>query len=131
MVDGAGCGQADAGVPGHAPADAQGQGRDAFETAAADVVQRDRGQAHAHVDPAEGDPGLAANDADALAKAAHRFKSGSANLGALKLADYCRELESLGRGGSTSGAEELVTQIDQEYGRVAMALQDELETAAQ
>ena len=62
-------------------------------------------------------------DAEKLKAAAHSFKSSSANLGALKLADACLELETLGRAGSTKGALPLLMQVEKEYRMVREALQ--------
>jgi two-component system, sensor histidine kinase and response regulator len=62
-------------------------------------------------------------DAERLKAAAHSFKSSSANLGALKLADVCMELETLGRAGSTEGALPLLVQVEEEYRMVREALQ--------
>jgi two-component system, sensor histidine kinase and response regulator len=62
-------------------------------------------------------------DAEKLKAAAHSFKSSSANLGALKLADVCLELETLGRAGSTEGALPLLMQVEEEYRMVREALQ--------
>ena len=62
-------------------------------------------------------------DAEKLKAAAHSFKSSSANLGALKLADVCLELETLGRAGSTEGALPLLMQVEKEYRMVREALQ--------
>ena len=62
-------------------------------------------------------------DAPKLKAAAHRIKSSSANLGAMKLADACRELEMLGRAGSTEGALPLLVQVEEEYKLVREALQ--------
>jgi two-component system, sensor histidine kinase and response regulator len=62
-------------------------------------------------------------DADKLKAAAHSFKSSSANLGALRLAGVCLELETLGRAGSTQGALPLLMQVEEEYRMVREALQ--------
>jgi len=61
-------------------------------------------------------------DAEKLKVAAHSFKSSSANLGALRLADVCTELEALGRGGTTQGALSLLLQVEEEYRLVRDAL---------
>jgi signal transduction histidine kinase/CheY-like chemotaxis protein len=61
-------------------------------------------------------------DAEKLKAAAHSFKSSSANLGAVRLAGVCLELESLGRAGSTKGAGELLVQVEEEYRLVRDAL---------
>ena len=61
-------------------------------------------------------------DAEKLKAAAHSFKSSSANLGALRLAGVCMELETLGRAGSTEGALPLLMQVEEEYRLVRDAL---------
>jgi two-component system, sensor histidine kinase and response regulator len=63
------------------------------------------------------------NDPGKLKAAAHSFKSSSANLGAVKLAAVCRELEALGRQGSTEGALPLLMRVEEEYRVVREALQ--------
>jgi two-component system sensor histidine kinase/response regulator len=62
-------------------------------------------------------------DAEKLKAAAHSFKSSSANLGAMRLAGVCLELETLGRAGSTEGALPLLIQAEEEYRMVRDALQ--------
>lgn len=62
-------------------------------------------------------------DAEKLKAAAHSFKSSSANLGAMRLADVCKELEALGRQGSTEGALPLLVRVEEEYRVVREALQ--------
>jgi two-component system, sensor histidine kinase and response regulator len=62
-------------------------------------------------------------DAEKLKAAAHSFKSSSANLGAMRLAGVCLELETLGRAGSTEGALPLLLQVEEEYRMVRDALQ--------
>ena len=62
-------------------------------------------------------------DPEKLKAAAHSFKSSSANLGALRLAGVCLELETLGRAGSTKGALPLLMQVEEEYRVVREALQ--------
>ncbi len=64
------------------------------------------------------------NDPSAMAKAAHRLKSGSANLGAVDLAEMCKELEAMGRQGSTQGAATVCASIENEFPRVAEALKE-------
>jgi signal transduction histidine kinase/CheY-like chemotaxis protein/HPt (histidine-containing phosphotransfer) domain-containing protein len=61
-------------------------------------------------------------DAEKLKAAAHSFKSSSANLGAMRLAGVCLELETLGRAGSTEGALPLLMQAEEEYRMVREAL---------
>ena len=64
-------------------------------------------------------------DADAMYKAAHKFKSSSANLGADRLAKLCKELETQGRAGSTDGAGRLLAEISSEYELAQVALTEE------
>jgi PAS domain S-box-containing protein len=61
-------------------------------------------------------------DPQTLSKAAHSLKSSSANVGALKLASLCKELEMLGRSNSTDNAQDIVNQMDIEYQRVIVSL---------
>jgi signal transduction histidine kinase/DNA-binding response OmpR family regulator/HPt (histidine-containing phosphotransfer) domain-containing protein len=69
----------------------------------------------------------AAHDADALRKAAHGVKSSSANVGAERLSRLCRDLEMLGREGTTDGAAALLAQVAGEFERVAASLKAQLE----
>jgi signal transduction histidine kinase/DNA-binding response OmpR family regulator len=57
-----------------------------------------------------------------LARAAHKLKSSSAQLGALRLASLCKELEALGRSGATAGAAEIVARLGAELEQVQEAL---------
>jgi signal transduction histidine kinase/DNA-binding response OmpR family regulator/HPt (histidine-containing phosphotransfer) domain-containing protein len=68
--------------------------------------------------------GMSRADSAAVARAAHAFKSGNANLGATQLVEMCTRLERHCRAGYTSGAEKLVAQIEVEYGHVANELGD-------
>jgi two-component system sensor histidine kinase/response regulator len=61
---------------------------------------------------------------------AHRMKSGSANLGANRMAGLCRELEQLGRSGATGAAMPLLQQAEAEFRRVVVALQAECRRGA-
>ena len=58
---------------------------------------------------------IAGADAEALRKVAHSLKSGSANVGADSLAQLCKEMEKLGRAGSTEGAAPLLLQMQQAF----------------
>jgi HPt (histidine-containing phosphotransfer) domain-containing protein len=68
---------------------------------------------------------VALNQPDVMYKAAHKFKSSSANLGAERLAELCKELEALGRAGSTNGAERLLDEISSMYELTQAALTEE------
>jgi HPt (histidine-containing phosphotransfer) domain-containing protein len=66
------------------------------------------------------------NDATWLARTAHTLKSTSATLGAITLAQMCKELEAIGIDGNTSEAVALkVQQLAEEYEQVKVALQAE------
>ena len=65
---------------------------------------------------------LARDDSQAARRAAHSFKSSSGNLGALRLATFCKELEASGRSGNLACAGTLLADIEAEYQRVSEAL---------
>ncbi|MFZ2266472.1 MAG: response regulator [Azonexus sp.] len=62
-------------------------------------------------------------DTEALARAAHSLRSGSAILGARKLAGLCAEIERLARAGELQGIEQRIDGIQNEYGALQMALE--------
>jgi PAS domain S-box-containing protein len=62
-------------------------------------------------------------DAQELRRAAHTLKANGQVLGAARLAALCQELEAAARARSLADAPQLVAQIDEEYVRVAEALQ--------
>ncbi len=61
-------------------------------------------------------------DAAAMQGAAHSLKSTSGNLGATMLVELCRELEAMGRAGTTDNAILLLPLLEEEYKRVCEAL---------
>ena len=65
---------------------------------------------------------VARGDRVTMGRAAHAFRSASANLGAAALTELCRRMESLGRAGSTNGAGGLLAEIETEYAQVAAEL---------
>jgi len=65
-------------------------------------------------------------DAAALSMAAHSMKSSSANLGALNLANLCKELEMKGRENNIDGIQTIVSCVEMEYTRVRTALEKEM-----
>lgn len=65
-------------------------------------------------------------DPVALAKAAHRLKSSSAQLGALAMAAHCKELESLGRLARLDGAARLVAQLTDAHQSACATMTSEL-----
>ena len=66
---------------------------------------------------------LETNDAESLRSNAHALRSLSVTIGAVSLARICTELETIGRSGTTSGASNLVKELDREYQKVETALQ--------
>ena len=65
---------------------------------------------------------IAAGDNGALQRAAHTLKSSSAALGALQLAELCKEMEAQARAGRVVDAEQWINRIESEYARVRAAL---------
>jgi HPt (histidine-containing phosphotransfer) domain-containing protein len=68
---------------------------------------------------------LSQGDRESVRRAAHRFKSGSANLGARDLADLCQALEDQAAKGDWVKDPDCFARIEAEYRRVAAALQRE------
>ena len=62
------------------------------------------------------------SDMEGLFKKAHYLKSSSANLGAVKLAEQCKTLESFGRNNSAIEDATLLTQLESELNAVSVAL---------
>ncbi|WP_338920058.1 Hpt domain-containing protein [Pseudomonas silesiensis] len=59
-----------------------------------------------------------ADDALELMNAAHSFKGSSSNMGAVRLAALCHELEQRAKNKNLSGVEKLVGEIDGEFALV-------------
>jgi PAS domain S-box-containing protein len=68
-----------------------------------------------HAAVAEGDP-------HTVERSAHTVKGASANIGAMRLADLCRELESLGRVGALGEAPAILDRVETEFDKVRHAL---------
>ncbi len=66
------------------------------------------------------------SDAENVRQHAHRFKSGSANLGATGLAELCKQLEYKGRENDLADGEALLSRIESEFRAVAVLLNEEL-----
>lgn len=62
--------------------------------------------------------GASAFDLQELSMMAHSFKGSSSNMGAIRLADLCRELEERSRRDDSAGLDELLAALDHEYGTV-------------
>lgn len=59
--------------------------------------------------------GINKQDFEAVRKAAHALKSGSANLGALKVSDWCKALEKMGRDNNLETARDALAQLETEF----------------
>lgn len=68
----------------------------------------------------------AEGDAAALRMAAHTLKSSSANVGAMKLHDLCKDLEDRARDQQIEGASERIGQVEQEFSAARTVLEREL-----
>lgn len=66
-------------------------------------------------------------NAEVLRRSAHSLRSSSASLGATSLSQLSKELEYIGRGGNTEGADVIFSQAKAEYERVEAALRSELQ----
>jgi PAS domain S-box-containing protein len=66
---------------------------------------------------------LAAGDAETFRRAAHTLKSSSATLGAMTLSDLAKDLEMMGKAGTLEGAASRIAQVETEYARVRVALE--------
>jgi HPt (histidine-containing phosphotransfer) domain-containing protein len=66
-------------------------------------------------------------DATAVHRTAHNLKSSSANVGAMSLSAFCRELEGLGRANTLTDATAVLDNLVSEYARVEAALTEELQ----
>ncbi|MEA2518640.1 MAG: two-component system, sensor histidine kinase and response regulator [Chloroflexota bacterium] len=64
----------------------------------------------------------AGGDLDALTRAAHSLKSGSMNVGAIRLGELCRSLEEAGRSGTVDEPARLVAVIAAAFDDAATAL---------
>ena len=62
------------------------------------------------------------NDAEGMARSAHSLKSSSGNMGAMALAELCKDMEVNGRRQMTDHAVDDYNQIIAEYQRVQSAL---------
>ncbi|MDZ8183862.1 MAG: PAS domain S-box protein [Nostoc sp. ChiSLP02] len=69
---------------------------------------------------------IVTEDIQTLWKAAHQLKSSSACVGAIALAQLCKQLEAQGRSNNFQGSLEIISQLHQEYEYVKTALQKEL-----
>jgi CheY-like chemotaxis protein/HPt (histidine-containing phosphotransfer) domain-containing protein len=73
---------------------------------------------------------IAGQDPAVLRRAAHSLKSASANVGALTLAQMCKQMEHLGRAEQIDGASGILTDMEQEFHAVRRSLHVILEKEA-
>jgi CheY-like chemotaxis protein/HPt (histidine-containing phosphotransfer) domain-containing protein len=69
-------------------------------------------------------------EAKLVNEAAHSLKSRSAALGAVSLADLCKQLERLGRTGDLTEAPGLIKQLESEFAEACAVFSDELQKRA-
>ena len=67
------------------------------------------------------------DDADGVARAAHELKSASFNVAAERMAHVSKDVEALGRSGTTDGAAELMAKLDDLFSAVRTELEARLE----
>ena len=72
------------------------------------------------------DAALASADVEALRRAAHSFKGSTSNIGTLRMAELCRQIEELARSGTTAGGAALLALLREEFDCV----QQEVDTLA-
>ena len=70
---------------------------------------------------------LKESDTRTLERAAHTLKGSSGNMGATRMSAICAELHDIGVSGNLAGAPELLERLEEEFGRVRPALEEELE----
>ncbi len=68
---------------------------------------------------------LSDQDSDALRQAAHGLRSSSANLGAVSLANCCKNIENLARAGTIPTLDTTIAELHTEYEKAKIALQQE------
>ncbi len=73
--------------------------------------------------------GVKTGEAEKIRQSAHSLKSSSANLGAVRLAEVCRQMEHCGRNGKVEKAAELLSGLEMEYGQACAALRREATVA--
>jgi HPt (histidine-containing phosphotransfer) domain-containing protein len=73
---------------------------------------------------------VSSDDAETIERTAHSLKSSSATLGAVELAELCKELEQIGREASTARAAEVFAGLETEFDRVRRALSEQWQETA-
>ena len=65
-------------------------------------------------------------DAKSVERTAHTLKGSSGNLGAVRMAAVCAELEGIGRSGDLAPAPALISGLEEEFGCVRAVFEEEL-----
>ena len=65
---------------------------------------------------------IAQGDAEGTRQNGHALKSSCAQLGAAQLSEYCQQLESMGRSGDLTGAQQVMAVAQTEFERVKAAM---------
>jgi HPt (histidine-containing phosphotransfer) domain-containing protein len=71
---------------------------------------------------------LNAKDVVKIAGAAHSLKGASGNIGALRIQEIAFELEKYGKKADLTGAPELISELAEEFSKVTIVLETEIET---
>jgi CheY-like chemotaxis protein/HPt (histidine-containing phosphotransfer) domain-containing protein len=66
------------------------------------------------------------DDADSVERIAHTLKGSSGNMGAKRMAEICAQLQEAGASGDLARAPELLRRLEEEFGRVRPALEEEV-----
>lgn len=69
---------------------------------------------------------IGAADAEEVRKLAHSLKGSSSNICASQLTEYARQLEHMGKEGSTEGAQDVFEKLKMEFDEVAVILKNEI-----
>lgn len=66
------------------------------------------------------------DDAPSVERIAHTLKGSSGNMGATRMVQICAELQDVGASANLSGTPELLKRLEEEFGRVCLALESEV-----
>lgn len=69
---------------------------------------------------------IAAADADELRKVAHSLKGSSSNVCAAQFSEFARQLEHMGKEGTTEGAADVFEQLKAEFSKVVDTLRNHI-----
>ncbi len=69
---------------------------------------------------------MEAGDAHSVERIAHTLKGSCGNMGAVRMEALCRELEEIGRSEDLAAAPVWISRLEEEFGRVRAAFEEEL-----